>query len=463
NADGTLDTSFSYTLPTGNVFIHNVEIFPTGRIAISGDGIGTSVAVGWSGLVKMLNPDGTQIPGFYVQKAGQQRVRKITVQSDGKIYIAGEFPIVNGAERRSLARLNANGTLDTTFVPFFSGAQIIHQVLVQSDGKVLVSFSNSFVLVRLNADGSRDTSFAPPFSSSAVIYDMALQPDGRVLVVGEFTVLNGPPQFARLNLNGSVDSSFAHGLPNGRVLRVLVQPDGKSIICGEFTQIGTANRGRIARFNVDGSLDETFNPAGGANGNVYDIDLQTDGKIVLGGTFSTLNGNAQADKIGRLNADGSFDTSFAQSVNTTVQTVKVQTDGKVLIGGLIANVGGGLREKLARLNANGSLDLTFNASANALVFDINLQSDGKILVAGDFITVNNITKLSIARLNNSVPQPKLFDYDGDGKADVSVFRPSENRWYIFRSSDGQISQTAFAISGDVPVPADFDGDGKTDI
>jgi uncharacterized delta-60 repeat protein len=461
NADGTLDASFNYTGTFANVFPTEVEVLSGGKIVAGGDV--RSVSQLRASFI-MLNPDGSQVLEFFIQKALPMRVRKTTVQSDGRIYVAGEFININGELRNSLARLNANGAVDTTFVPFFNTtvSQIIQQVLVQPDGKILVCMNHGFVLVRLNTDGTRDTSFTTPLTSSAAIYDIALQADGKVLLVGDFSISGGPGRFARLNSNGSLDSSFNPPVPNNSVFRVLVQPDGKSIICGNFTEIAGLQHVGIARFNADGTPDNAYNANG--NGGVYDMDLQADGKLVVSGAFSALNGNTQRNKVGRLNSDGSLDTSFAQSVDAIVQTVKVQPDGKVLIGGIFANVGGAPRERLARLNQNGSLDSTFNASANAMVFDINLQADGRILVAGDFTKINNVTKLGVARLlSANIPVRKLFDYDGDGKADISIFRPSENKWYVLRSSDGQVRQQVFAIAGDVPVPSDYDGDGKTDF
>lgn len=461
--DGALDPTFSFTGVTTSVFPSRIELLSDGKVACIGSLVNLQNQP--TSLI-MFGPSGTQLPQFSMQKAIPQRVRTITVAPDGKMYVAGLFTSINGYRRLLLARLNADGTVDPSFDPFFPnqfGSPTIRQVLIQPDGKILVSFNNGFVITRLNTNGSRDTTFNTTLPTSSIIADIALQADGKILYAGEVDLSGGTPLFGRLNSNGTADTTFTPPLPNSRIHRVVVQPDGKSIIAGEFTQISATNRGRIARYNTNGTLDDTFAPAGGASGNIYDIDLQADGKIVVGGTFSSLNGSSARDKIGRLNSDGSLDTSFAQGVDTTVQAVKAQPDGKILIGGLFTNVGGTARDKLARLNANGTVDTTFNASANGLVFDINIQANGKVLVAGDFTVVNNVTKLGIARLNSSIPSGKLFDYDGDGKADVSVFRPSENRWYILRSSDQGVTERQFAAAGDVAVPADFDGDRKTDI
>lgn len=468
NSDGTLDTAYNYSGPLTNMFFGSMKIFPNGRILVSGS---FRPVPDLNVAILMLNPDGTLVPDFYIQKAQlHQRVRKTTVQSDGKIYVAGEFQMINGYRRNNLARLNPDGKIDTNFVPFFNNQtsgfqpiQAIHQVLVQPDGKILASFTHGLVITRLNSSGSRDTTFAPPFSVNYIIYDFALQSDGKIIVVGENPFSANTFLFARLNTNGTLDTTFNPTLPNGRIYKILLQPDGKPLICGEFTQVAGSNRSRIARYNADGSLDTSFTSAGGgADGNIYDIDLQADGKIVIGGTFGINIPNGGQLRVGRLNADGTPDASFAQYVDNVVQTVKVQSDGKILLGGLFGNVGGTAREKLARLNSNGTLDSSFTTSANALVFDINQQADGKVLVAGDFNKVNNVYKFGVARLNNSAPAGKPFDYDGDGRSDVSVFRPSENKWFIFKSADSTVSQPIFGSAGDIPTPADFDGDGKTD-
>ncbi|MCD9188800.1 MAG: hypothetical protein LUM44_20440, partial [Pyrinomonadaceae bacterium] len=426
NADGSLDTSFNYTGRVENVAGIRAEIIGGGRIMLGGFFYSTDQL---QVTYIALNPDGSQVPDFYIQKALAQKIRKTTVASNGKIYVAGEFSTINGYQSRSLARLNPDGKVDTSFVAFFNTQfgfnPVVHQLVEQPDGKLLVSFSNYAVVARMNPNGTRDTSFNPTLSASSAVYDLALQTDGKIIIVGE--VFGGAPIFSRLNANGSQDTSLNQS-PNGRVFRVLVQPDGKIIIVGEFTQISGSPRNRIARFNSDGTLDNTFSPD--ADAGIYDVDLQTDGKIIIGGAFGSINGNPQCNKVARLNSDGSLDTGFAQSVDNVVQTVKAQSNGKVLIGGSFTNVGGTLQQRLARLNVDGSRDSTFNATADGLVLDINLQADGKVLVAGEFVTVNNVTKLGVARLNNTVmPFRTRFDFDGDGRADIGVFRPSNFVWY----------------------------------
>ncbi|MBP1750267.1 MAG: hypothetical protein H6Q52_2806 [Deltaproteobacteria bacterium] len=148
---------------------------------------------------------------------------------------------------------------------------------------------------------------------------------------------------------------------NYTVLSIVPQKDnGKILIGGWFTTIGGVTRNRIARLNADGSLDTTFNP--NASDRVWYIALQADGKMVIGGDFTTIGGVTR-NRIARLNADGSLDTTFNPNVNDSVDSIALQEDGKVLIGGKFTSVGGVTRNNIARLNADGSLDTAWSSGA----------------------------------------------------------------------------------------------------
>ena len=132
-----------------------------------------------------------------------------------------------------------------------------------------------------------------------------MQPDGKVLVAGSFSVVNGTNRqgIARLNANGSLDSSFNPGTGvNGTVYSVALQPDGKVLIGGEFTSVNGTNRSRFARLNVNGSLDSSFNPGTGPVKVIRSIALQSDGKVLIGGDFTTVNGVARL-QVARLYGD----------------------------------------------------------------------------------------------------------------------------------------------------------------
>lgn len=462
--DGSLDNTFTNTEAFTGSFVNEIELLADDRILAG--------LTGWVGATSIarFGADGVLDTSFNVRATTGGTVRRVLLQPDGKVLVAGSFLIANNIERRALARFNADGTLDASFVPFFNTtapSTVVNAVTLQPDGKILVGTNNGIVLVRLNPDGSQDMSFSTTFSGSSNIYDIAVLADGKIVVGGLVVTPSSTNRIARLHPNGAIDDSFAPELPNHIIYRVVVQPDGKYLIGGEFTAVGSAVRGRIARLNSDGTNDATFAPAGaagGANSTVNDLELQADGRIVLGGAFTSLNGDTAVRSVGRLNGDGSLDPSVAQTANGAVLGLKIQPDGKILIAGQFSVVGTSVRGALARLNQNGTVDQTFAPSANTSVYDIQLQSDGKIIIGGQFTRINGVSRMGVARLLNTfVPPSVQFDYDGDGKADVSVFRPSENKWYVFRSSDSAITQTVFALAGDVPVPADYDGDLKTDI
>ncbi len=169
--------------------------------------------------------------------------------------------------------------------------------------------------------------------------------------------------------------------------------------------------------------------------------------------------------MARLLPDGTFDNSFTATANNYVQVLERQSDDKILVGGLFTQINGVARDRLARLNADGSFDNSFAATgANDVIRDIKQQPDGKILIGGEFTRLNGVSRVSIARLLNApVASRTRFDFDGDGKADIAVFRPSNGFWYILPSQTNGFYGFPFGQAGDQIAPADYDGDGKTDI
>jgi uncharacterized delta-60 repeat protein len=183
---------------------------------------------------------------------------------------------------------------------------------------------------------------------------------------------------------------------NNSVYTLLLQPDGKILVGGQFTTLGGQPRSNIGRLNPDGTLDADFNP--GADGLVYTLLLQPDGKILVGGNFTTLGGQPRSN-IGRLNPDGTLDASFNPGADNLVRVLLLQPDGKILVGGQFTNLGGELRSNIGRLNPDGTFDADFDPGANGLVFTLLRQPDGKILVGGIFTTLGGQPRSRIGRLN----------------------------------------------------------------
>jgi uncharacterized delta-60 repeat protein len=175
-----------------------------------------------------------------------------------------------------------------------------------------------------------------------------------------------------------------------------VQADGKILVGGDFSTLGGQSRSRIGRLNANGAIDTTFNP--GANGSVRALALQADGRILVGGGFTTLGGQPLGH-IARINANGTPDLSFTPGANNTVHTLAIQADGKILVGGDFTMLGGQPRNRIARLHEDGTLDSNFNPGADNTIFALAVQADGKILVGGAFTSLGGETRLRIGRLN----------------------------------------------------------------
>jgi len=329
----------------------------------------------WAGCLRAHAAvlDNTFNPG------AQGNIFALAVQADGKILIGGDFTSLGGQTRNRLGRLNADGTLDGAFNPGVGGEifPTVYCLAVQADGKILVGGEFTTLggqsrsgIGRLNADGTVDTTFNPGVDGdSPSVYSLALQADGKILVGGGFTSLAGLTRnyIGRLNTNGTLDTAFNPN-PDWVVFSLAVQTDGKILVGGEFETLGGQARANIGRLNATGSLDTSFNP--GATGSiypaVYSLALQADGKILVGGDFTTLGGQSR-NNIGRLNSNGTLDT-FNPEAGDFVESLAVQTDGKILVGGAFTTLAGQTRTHLGRVNADGSLDGTFNPTVSGSDF-----------------------------------------------------------------------------------------------
>jgi uncharacterized delta-60 repeat protein len=337
----------------------------------------------------------------------------MVVQSDGRILIGGSFTTVGGVTRKRVARLNSDGSLDTSFNLNadlnLNGA--VYAMAVQSDGKILIGGDFTMVgsttrnrIARLNSDGSLDSTFnslnnvIDIDASNNNVRVVAVQSDGKIIIGGDFLKVGGQTRnrIARLNSDGSLDTAFNPDA-NSAVFAAVVQSDGKVIIGGNFSTIGGQTRRYVARLNSDGSLDT---PAPSLNLSVSTIAVQSDGKILIGGSFTTVGGLTR-NRIARLNSDGSLDTGFNPNVNSNVEALAVQSDGKILIGGWFTAVGSPAttRNYVARLNADGSLDTGFNPNASSIIRTVREQSDGKIIIGGGFTTVGGTARNRLARLS----------------------------------------------------------------
>jgi uncharacterized delta-60 repeat protein len=265
---------------------------------------------------------------------------------------------VNGQSLNRVARLNTNGTVDTAFSrPSGLNSAVNALAPVANNGVVVVGgFSLPTPgITRYRTDGSIDTTFDPGSGINGQVHAVFVQQNSQVLIGGAFTVVNTFPRakVARLNADGLLDQTFNPATNNGVVFAVAGQPDGKVIIGGTFTNVGGFNRRRIARLNVNGSVDTGFNPGAGANGSVNALVLQSDGRIIIGGDFTSINGTNR-NRFARLNSNGSLDLVFdpGRGADGSVLSVALLPDGKVILGGAFTMVNGFLRRGVARVNGD---------------------------------------------------------------------------------------------------------------
>ena len=320
----------------------------------------------------------------------------------------------------------ADWVRDSAFNAGGSGANgAVLAMLRQPDGRLLIAGNfatyngiSRVRIARLNADGSLDLSFDPGTGVNGSVNALALQPDGRVVVGGAFSVVNGTSRqrIARLNADGSLDLSFdpgTNGFSGGSVRAIAVQADGKLLVGGDFTSYNGVPVARIARLNANGSLDASFDPGTGASGSVYAVTVQPDGRILIGGAFNSVNDTPRV-RIARLNANGSLDASFdpGAGLGSTVHALALQPDGRILVGGQFTTP----QQRVTRLNANGSVDAGFSpgAGANAIVRAVVLQGDGRVLIGGDFSQVDGQWHRGVARLNADGSRDAGFTTGGSG-------------------------------------------------
>src|SRR5438552_14878935 len=312
------------------------------------------------------------------------------------------------------------GQIDNTFVPAPGTNDAVNVVIPQPDGKVVAAgrftMANNVPrnrIARFNFDGSLDGTFDPGTGADAEITAAVLQPDGRIVVAGRFTSFNTftHNRVCRLNANGSVDQSFGLGDGiNNTVLALALQSDGRILVGGQFSSVDLTLRFNLARLNTNGSVDLTFDPGNGPNpGNghgpnddVNAIVIQPDGRILNGGTFHNYNGFVRGG-VARVLGNGALDSTFDSGVGTggNVFALALQHNGQIILGGRFIQYSGINRTSIARIFSNGTLDLGFNPVPDSSVQSLAVEPDDRILVGGFFTHIDAVGRNRIARLNTN--------------------------------------------------------------
>jgi uncharacterized delta-60 repeat protein len=337
------------------------------------------------------SPDGRFLPK--IENAGASgAVYTIAPQPNGKLMIGGRFSTINGIPRRNVARLNDDGSLDTSFDPGSGPDADVTHLVCDSFGRVLIGGQFSTVagtgrraIARLLADGQIDASFSSPFGSASGFSAnvIALRPDGRILVGGQNLFVSGTSgmnHLVQLLETGARDVAFTpYALQSGQTHTLLVQPDGKVLMGGSFAGTSASGLGSfcLSRLNTDGSRDAGF-AHGIQTGLVYSVARQSSGKLIVAGDFYTVHGQPR-NFIARLETDGSLDATFVPPTASGwsgIRAVAITPDDKVLV---TRSTG------IARFTAvTGDLDATFNTAIQPdwATYALHVAPDEKIWTAG---------------------------------------------------------------------------------
>ncbi len=396
------------------------------------------VFLGFSSNVFAAVSDGTFDSTFSVGTGFNGAVYDAEFDASGKIVVTGEFTSYNGQAVNRIARLNSNGTLDTSF-----------------------NIGTGF-----NGRG----------------FEISIASDGDIYVGGDFGSYNGNTSnyIARLNSDGSFDSGFTSGfgvVSGNSVRSISIQSDSKVVIGGFFYDYGaTTAINHIARLNSNGTIDSVFrtNAGTGFNSWVFDITIQPDGKILIGGWFTQLNGTSRQYLV-RLNTNGTVDTSLSSTLNTVVRNIDILSSGKLLVGGEFTN-------KLVLLNTNGTVDTSLNVGAGfeSTVYDTAV-SGSNFIVTGAYTTYKGLSAPRLIQVDATGGKVTTFDVgtglngagwkilmQGDQPIIVGTFTGYDGntanrivRLTADSDSDG-LSDTEEAVLGTNPTVADSDGDGTND-
>ena len=358
---------------------------------------------------------------FSLRNTGNsQLIIGIDFDASNNLYVTS--PYTDGNGNLSTLKFNSSYQLDTNFncgdIGFYSSRPWQTKVSTYYSGKLYVSYSeyisgkfNQRGLRRLNSNGSLDTSFnSGGVGFNLQVHDFEEDSNGKLYVAGQFTSYNGTAinRIVRLNTDGSIDTSFNVGTGfNGSVVYNLEwdSTNNKLYAFGNFTTYNGTSINRIIRLNTDGSIDTSFNVGTGFNNACYIGKLDSNGKLYVGGFFTSYNGTG-ANRIIRLNSDGSIDTNFVYGTGINagyVSHIEINSSGKIFVcGSTFSTYNGTTANEVVKLNSDGSIDTSFSTDTgfNGQVRVLKQDSTGKLVVGGAFTSYNGTTVSSLILLNS---------------------------------------------------------------
>lgn len=443
------------------------------------------------------------------------KAAKITVikeLADNKILIGGKITFYQDKKVNNLIRLNADYSLDETFVFNGDSNSEIKDVKFQSNGNMIVlttkdnlGLADYFKLYQLSANGEIIKEVSNVFNATSI----AIQTDDKILVTG------GAPGYYsftscylnRFNSDFTLDDTFNNNLAfNASTTSVLVSKEGSIYVGGAFTAIDEIAKNSLVKLTSDGVIDTTFDVGQGSNGSGFSMTLLDDGKLLIGGNFFNTNENATSTSVIRLNLDGTIDTSFSSTQYSYGTSAMVLRDSHIYIATPLT-LDNAVNDYLVRLSSDGALDESFNpiklCDGGAFSFTSNFVGDrlfhnnagysdnryglsisdlngnivdsstikpaiegsfdtggyinGKLFIRGDFVKINNVESFGIGLLDeNGTPDESFVFSNYKGLVnnfqilnDNSIFVSTRSSFLNLNSNGEVIKDFNFKLDSDL--------------
>jgi uncharacterized delta-60 repeat protein len=480
NTNGSIDTTFGAGISDSMSFIHQIALLPDGKIIVTGKA--RNFNGDFINTIETIRLTSTGERDYSFQECRfsvgdlYPTINSIGIEKDGNLLLAGSNQDGGSSVpyHGLLIRVTAQGKILTKKGTFW-----INSMAIQNDGKIMtLGFDNldwgiiKRRVVRLNKDLTIDSTFtlqdkntyADPSESS--IHTLSLQLDGRLIVGGNFFELNGllASNIARLNPDGKFDDSFNQRRGCNGIVYASAVSNGKIIIGGEFSRYNYQPAYNIVRLKRNGDWDSAFHTGSGTNGKIYAIAVQSNGKILIGGNFTSFNGHA-CSNIARLNTDGSFDKTFKNlKANDIVRKITIDKNDKIIIGGDFTIVNGMRRIAAARVLQTGILDDTFKPEIDSIgaVYDCKIDNNGKIYLALNYKnTPEYYIESKVVRFNNNGTKDSVFYSPSSVFFKINSIAFTDNKSKLLVAGSGYYSPFEFYPPKGIVVKLNTDGTEDT--
>jgi uncharacterized delta-60 repeat protein len=394
--NGTLNETFSPVPINGSV--EDIAFESNNRIIAVGDFNVTNGSL--TNNIICLEQNGNLSSVVNFNSGLNSAANSITVKGNGEIIVGGSFDFVNQSYRPKLVQFKPNGSFDENLLPIPGPDDKVTKILALNNNQSIVAGNFSHYngtacnkLIRLNSDGLIDTTFHFNLPNISSVDDIIKLPFGGYALIC-YDLIIASETVIRIDENGNIDPSFVEDIPDYTdFIKLIVQPDGKLLVSAWLNNGFGDYNGGVIRLNTDGSKEIGFLLSVSSLGNISTFDLLPNGKIIVC-TYNQALGSSWGNITARFNSDGSYDQSFNISTQngTSIFDMMVLPSGQIMLLGGFNQFNGFETNGMVRLNYDGSIDTTFFISSNLISFSpyskFQLLSNGKILISGTLNMLN---------------------------------------------------------------------------